>query len=169
MGLDNIWVSFCVSRILRHVLFLFLRMQKYSLYSQCPNAGNLVPPISLRILRSHLVRVNNIKALQTSQMDQVTHQLYAQARQARNIYRPKSGEGFVVFVKLQVQGPNLELTLLSHSNNNKKKNNNNKNNKKTHQGGILAGNQGARFPRNYCSISRHFGANLNSRSVFPIK
>ena len=66
-------------------------------------------------------------------MDQVTHQLYAQARQARNIYRPKSGEGFVVFVKLQVQGPNLELTLLSHSNKNNNNNNNNKNNKNKNQ------------------------------------
>ena len=32
-------------------------------------------------------------------------------------------------VKLQVQGPNLELTLLSHSNNNKNNKNNNKKNK----------------------------------------
>ena len=37
------------------------------------------------------------------------------------------------FVKLQVQGPNLELTLLSHSNKNKNNNNNNnKNNKNPH-------------------------------------
>ena len=44
-----------------------------------------------------------------------------------------------IFVKLQVQGPNLELTLLSHSNKNK----NNKNNKKKNphqnlsEGGVL--------------------------------
>ena len=37
------------------------------------------------------------------------------------------------FVKLQVQGPNLELTLLSHSNKNSNNNNkNNKNNKNPH-------------------------------------
>ena len=37
----------------------------------------------------------------------------------------------MIFVKLQVQGPNLELTLLSQSNN-KNKNNKNKNNKNPH-------------------------------------
>ena len=46
-----------------------------------------------------------------------------------NAYQEICSWGLRSFVKLQVQvqGPNLELTLLSHSNNNK---NNNKNNKK---------------------------------------
>ena len=45
-----------------------------------------------------------------------------------NAYQEICSWGLRSFVKLQVQGPVLELTLLSQSNNNKNNNKNNKNN-----------------------------------------